>query len=114
MPQPSLQTQELKDWLEENKFGQFFEKMYDVGVEQLDDLRALRTENDVIELAGPSGINMGIIFRRKFIRAVLSLSESDVTSPTASTPTQTIPTENSLSAAMYFLQIKQKTFAFGQ
>jgi len=74
MPQDSPETQELKEWLEGNKFGQFFEKMYESGVETLDDLRALQTENDVVELAGPAGINMGVVFRRKFIRAVLSLN----------------------------------------
>jgi len=70
----SKETQELKDWLETNKFGQFFEKMYESGVETMDDLRVLQTESEVMELAGPSGINMGVVFRRKFVRAVLNLS----------------------------------------
>jgi len=75
MPMESPEIKELKDWLESNKFGQFFEKMYESGVETLNDLRVLKTENDIMELVGPSGINMGVIFRRKFIRLVLSLSE---------------------------------------
>ncbi|ETO08363.1 hypothetical protein RFI_29026 [Reticulomyxa filosa] len=77
------QTQALKEWLESNKFGQFYEKMCESGVETLDDLRVLQTENEIMELAGPSGINMGVVFRRKFMRAVLNLSQpnSDSTQP---------------------------------
>ncbi|ETO33756.1 hypothetical protein RFI_03346 [Reticulomyxa filosa] len=92
----SHKTQELKDWLEANKFGQFFEKICESGVETLDDLRELQTESDVMELAGPNGINMGVVFRRKFVRAVLSLSQSksgqtSATSQDAPATTQPTP-----------------------
>ncbi len=73
MSKESGEAQELKAWLEGNKFGQFFDKLFDCGVESLDDLRILESEADVTELAGPQGINMGVVFRRKFIKAVLGL-----------------------------------------
>jgi len=100
MTQRSRQTQELKDWLEANKFGQFFEKMYESGVETLDDLRVLQTESEVMELAGPSGINMGVVFRRKFIRAVLSLSGSKMAAtPADDTPNDKTPLVNNTTTS---------------
>jgi len=64
---------ELKTWLDGLGFGKFEDKLRECGVESLDDLRVLKTEDEVMELAGADGINMGVVFRRKFIKAVLDL-----------------------------------------
>ncbi|ETO31562.1 hypothetical protein RFI_05557 [Reticulomyxa filosa] len=95
IPIDSSQTQELKGWLENNKFGQFFQKMYESGVETLDDLHALQTENDVMALAGSTGVNMSIMFRKKFVRCVLELSSASSTNGNYTTETlnQDDPTE---------------------
>ena len=66
---------ELKAWLEMNGFDQFVDKLKGAGVESLDDLKILQTDAEILELVGPQGINMGVVFRRKFIKAVFALKE---------------------------------------
>jgi hypothetical protein len=82
MSKDSNAVQELKEWLDKNKFGQFFDKLYECGVESLADLRCLKNDEEITELAGPQGINMGVVFRRKFIKAVNNLKNEEPTETT--------------------------------
>jgi len=64
---------ELKTWLKTQGCDKFEDKLRECGVETLDDLRVLTTEDEIMELAGTDGINMGVVYRRKFVKAVLDL-----------------------------------------
>jgi len=68
----------LRAWLDSQGFGKFEDKLRECGVESLDDLRMLKTEDEIMELASANRMNMGVVFRRKFIKAVLDLKDADI------------------------------------
>ena len=68
---------DLKKWLIDNKFGKFAKKLYQFGIESMNDLRLLITEDIIEDLCGKNGIKMTIIYRRKFIKKVLEYNKSN-------------------------------------
>jgi len=74
----NMSNNPLRTWLDSQGFGKFEDKLRDCGVGTLDDLRVLKSEDEIMELAGGNGINMGVVFRRKFIKAVLDLKDADI------------------------------------
>ena len=69
---------DLKKWLIDNKFDRFAVKLYQFGLESMDDLRLLVTEQIIEDLCGKNGVKMTIIFRRKFIKKVLLFNNGQI------------------------------------
>jgi len=70
-------THDLKQWLKQHKFDKFAAKLYHYGVESMDDLRLLSTEDIIEELCGKNGVQMTIIYRRKFIQQIMALNTTN-------------------------------------
>ncbi|ETO08113.1 hypothetical protein RFI_29279 [Reticulomyxa filosa] len=65
---------EFRKWLASNRWEVYESKCVENGVTNLDDLKQLKTEKEILELAGTGNIDMKDIDKQKFVKAVLALN----------------------------------------